>query len=572
MRYIIYCRKSQEAEDRQALSLEGQLTAIRKYAAGLNEVEIIDIVEEARSAKKPGRPAFARVLIDIQQGRADGIIAWHPDRLSRNSVDGGEIIYLLDQGKLKDLRFCTYSFENNPQGKFMLGIMFSNSKYYSDSLSVNVKRGMTLKLEKGWKPGLAPIGYKNCRNSGTIVPDTQHFKAVRQMFDLMLSGAHTPSSIHRIVCNEWRYRTPKRKSLGGSKPALSTIYKILTNPFYAGHIRWKGQLHPGKHKPVVHNDEFARVQTFLGSPLPAPSKNTRFTYAGLFRCGSCGLAVTAERKRKPSGREYTYYHCTRVHRTPRCTEPSVEERVLEAQIADFLDRVTIHKPIYDWLVESLEGSSVDVAAKQADLVKQDQKEVTSLEAQMNSLLDMRQNNYVTDDQFLERREKLQIELGAAQERLHKHQEAALTFEPAQIISFFLCNTKKCFELAPPEAKRKLIKILCSNPSLMDKKPLLTLKKPFEEVAEIAEFRRRCGFVKDIRTATSHQKSPTMRRFRQLIADCNTEKMQTLCYEIRHYLRQYHPALLCEFQAVQSSQSYKDTTQGGSKPLRELRMV
>ncbi len=67
------------------------------------------------------------MLERIKAGEAQGIIAWHPDRLARNSMDGGQVIFLLDQGRLQDLKFCSYSFENLPQGKFMLGIMFSNS-------------------------------------------------------------------------------------------------------------------------------------------------------------------------------------------------------------------------------------------------------------------------------------------------------------------------------------------------------------------------------------------------------------------------------------------------------------
>jgi len=46
------------------------------------------------------------------------------DRLARNSIDGGKIIYLLDTGKLLDLKFPTFWFENTPQGKFMLSIPF----------------------------------------------------------------------------------------------------------------------------------------------------------------------------------------------------------------------------------------------------------------------------------------------------------------------------------------------------------------------------------------------------------------------------------------------------------------
>ena len=94
------------------------------------------------SAKAPGRPVWAAMIKRIEKGEADGIVAWHPDRLARNSVDGGWIIHLLDRRVLKDLKFVSYSYEHSPQGMFMLQIMFGQSKYYVDNLSVNVKRGM----------------------------------------------------------------------------------------------------------------------------------------------------------------------------------------------------------------------------------------------------------------------------------------------------------------------------------------------------------------------------------------------------------------------------------------------
>lgn len=92
-------------------------------------------------------------------GKADGILAWHPDRLARNSVDGGQIIYLLDQTSLNFLRFPVFQFENTSQGKFMLSIMFGQSKYYVDNLS-DTKRGLRARVRNGDFPSQAPFGYQ----------------------------------------------------------------------------------------------------------------------------------------------------------------------------------------------------------------------------------------------------------------------------------------------------------------------------------------------------------------------------------------------------------------------------
>jgi len=60
------------------------------------------------------------MIAEVEKGGTTGLLAWNPDRLARNSVDGGRIIYLVDTGKLTALKFPTFWFENTPQGKFVL--------------------------------------------------------------------------------------------------------------------------------------------------------------------------------------------------------------------------------------------------------------------------------------------------------------------------------------------------------------------------------------------------------------------------------------------------------------------
>ena len=122
-KYFIYARKSTDVEEKQVQSIEGQLDELRLLAKRENLTVIEELVEK-QSAKIPGRPIFNSMISRIERGQANGILSWHPDRLARNSVDGGKIIYLVDMMKISALKFNTFWFEPTPQGKFMLSMPF----------------------------------------------------------------------------------------------------------------------------------------------------------------------------------------------------------------------------------------------------------------------------------------------------------------------------------------------------------------------------------------------------------------------------------------------------------------
>jgi DNA invertase Pin-like site-specific DNA recombinase len=194
-KFFLYARKSTEDEERQVMSIEAQLAELAEYAKR-EGLEVVEQFVESKSAKKPGRKIFNKMIEKIHASKSPvGILAWHPDRLARNSVDGGQIIYLIDQGKIASLRFPTFWFEPTPQGLFMLQVAFGQSKYYSDNLSENVKRGIRQKLRRGEYPGKAPLGYVNNPKTRNIEPDPTKSKIVAKAFEEFAQGKHTLKSL-----------------------------------------------------------------------------------------------------------------------------------------------------------------------------------------------------------------------------------------------------------------------------------------------------------------------------------------------------------------------------------------
>jgi len=180
-KFFLYARKSTDVEDKQVRSIEDQIAELRAFAKQ-ESLTITEVFIEKQSAKIPGRPIFNDMLNRVEQGEANGILAWHADRLARNSVDGGRIIYLLDCGRIQYLKFPTLWFENTPQGKFMLNIVFGQSKYYVDSLAENTKRGLRQKVKRGEYPSLAPIGYLNDKRIKSVVVDKKKSAIIRRAF------------------------------------------------------------------------------------------------------------------------------------------------------------------------------------------------------------------------------------------------------------------------------------------------------------------------------------------------------------------------------------------------------
>jgi len=418
MKYILYARKSTEEDDRQVLSIEAQFVELKEFAAK-EKLEIVASFQEAKTAKEPGRIKFAEMLSLIERGKADGIISWHPDRLARNSVDGGKIIHFVDRGLIKSLKFPTFWFEPTPQGLFMLQIAFGQSKYYVDALRENVTRGMRQKVRNGVWPSKAPLGYLNNPKTRGIDIDSEKAQKVKKIFELYATGNY---NLRELA--EW-YKRINLKSNLDKCMAISQVPKILQNVFYIGLMKYKGELCEATHEPLISKKLFDKVQEIMKERgKPQKVKKHNFAFLGLMKC-PCSAAITADKKIKPSGKEYIYYRCTKK-KGPCQEKYFLRQGELYEQIKSFLQKVSLSSHDTEKVLAEL-NKEESQAKEQAKATVQNLKtSFSEIEKKLEKLLDVYLDETITAEEYASRKEKLVKQKVGLREQIHDFEQKGLS--------------------------------------------------------------------------------------------------------------------------------------------------
>ncbi|MBU1130738.1 recombinase family protein [Patescibacteria group bacterium] len=395
-KYFLYARKSTEDEERQVMSIEAQLAELAEYAKREN-IEITETYIESKSAKKPDREVFNKMIKKINgENEPIGIIAWHPDRLARNSVDGGQIIYLIDINKIVSLRFPTFWFEPTPQGLFMLQVAFGQSKYYSDNLSENVKRGFRQKLRRGEWPTRAPFGYVNNPKTRNIEPDPLKARIIRKTFEEFGKGIYNLKSMSDKLAL-WGIIGKNGKPI-----CKATLHRMLTNSVYLGLITHNGEAFAGTFEPIVSRAAFEAVQKALKQKAKPRHSKIRhdFPFTGLLTCGECGGMITAQWAKK----KYRYYRCSK--KLGKCSQRYLSENLLILQLKQRLQTAALCD---DWadkmlskidLWEKEEAQSAQSSAQNLDVKLKDTE--IKLDKLVNGFLD----GTIEKETFLSKKDEL----------------------------------------------------------------------------------------------------------------------------------------------------------------------
>jgi site-specific DNA recombinase len=476
LKYIAYCRKSRDEADKQILSIEAQIAELKEFAKK-EHLEIKEFIQEAKTAKMPGREQFTLMLKKIEKGEAQGIIAWHPDRLARNSIDGGRIVYLLDTGKLIDLKFPTFWFDNTPQGKFILSIAFGQSKYYIDNLSENVKRGLRQKLRNGVWPGKAPPGYTNNPKTRGVDIDLEKSAAIKKAYEKFASGDYTFTDIAKFL---YKFDL-KRKN--GKSLHINEIRQILSNKFYIGLMFYGGEYHLGAHSCFISKDLFQKVEIELRCRKRNSFKSRRFPFLGLAKCGHCGASVTAEQHTKHyksthHRATYTYYHCTK--KLKPCREPPITGSQMESQLRQIISDVVLPPKWAEVWNKLLERDEILERQSSEAKISNLNCEISNLDIRQNRLINGYLDSIIDSETYKQKKNELfETKLKLEEEKAKVEQGVLSWIEPMQEFINTATNCKKiaraknnCEELA------SFAKRVGSNFFLANRQISATLKNGF----------------------------------------------------------------------------------------------
>ena len=341
LKYVLYVRKSTDDPQRQIRSIDDQIFECMELASrlGLNVVNKNKPLVETKSAKKPGkRPIFRQMLNDLKKGVYDGILAWNPDRLSRNMREGGEIIDMVDEDQIKDLKFVTHTFSKDANGKMLLGMAFVLSKQYSDDLSQKVTRGVRRSFAEGKTP-TPKHGYTKDEN-GLYRPDGHKFELMVKAWELRTEGTSLEEIAEFLNKNGYSRKTKTGRTIPMTKQILTDVFK---DPFYYGILVLQKTgdkvdlriINPN-FQPAISEEIYNKVQSLSFRRIkPAkPHKTAFYPLRALLRCSFCGGNMYVA----PSTGGFKPYLYARCDNKP-CDrkKKSIRMKIIFGFIYDFLE-------------------------------------------------------------------------------------------------------------------------------------------------------------------------------------------------------------------------------------------
>ncbi len=494
--YLIYLRKSQkdrELEDAQGVSdtLQRHRDRLLQLARSRNYV-IAEIFEEVVSGDTIAeRPEMQRLLLAVETGRYAGVLVMEIARLARgNTKDQGVVAEtFLYSGTKIITPDRIYDTAEDTDEEYLEFELFMARREYK-AISRRQMRGKMASLHEGkYIGGTAPYGYEKVKlekqKGQTLRPVPEKAAVVAEIFSLYTRGERqADGEVRRFGAYTIAKQLNSRAipSPAGRLWTASAVKEILTNPTYAGYLRWgyrapkkqvqdgvlretrplnhEAQLLEGKHEAIIPQDtwqEACRIRAGRShTPMPT-RKQLSNPLAGVLSCAQCGRSMLGLPQKKGRGGAALMIKC------PTVGCPTVSSNLQEVEQA-LMETLRGWLAQYEAEQESLQAPQSDEdTAAHAREVRRLQAEREKLQTQQDALYDLLEQGAYDKDTFLARSRVLSARrtaLDASLSACHRRIQQANTAQQARL--HLIPNMARILteyqSLPSPAAKNQLLKL------------------------------------------------------------------------------------------------------------------
>ncbi len=366
----IYIRLSRDDGNIESDSIVSQRSLLKRYIEENNYTLTEEYVDDGYSGTNFDRPAFKRMINDVEKSKINMIITKDMSRLGRDYIGTGELIE--KYFPCKNVRYIAINdgidtFIDNTNNDIAPFKAIMNDMYAKD-ISKKVKTSLHSRMKDGlYVSGRCPYGFmKDSNNKNHLIINEEQAETVRLIFDLALKGKtyhfiaqeltkrkiKTPASYYNYIWNK------KCISQKYGVWVDTTVKAILTNQIYVGDsvqgktkkINYKIKktvkndpkdyiIVENTHEAIIDKDTFNYVQTLLSKNVKRPEKKRFYLLDGLLYCGECKHRITVRYQNK-TGRSYTtcdYYRTYSKYHV--CTTHTNNYEILENIILDNIKEV-----------------------------------------------------------------------------------------------------------------------------------------------------------------------------------------------------------------------------------------
>lgn len=414
----------------EGFSIPAQREANQRKADELGARIVREFVDAGESARSADRDGLKEMLAFIAASRVQFCLVHKLDRLARNRADDVKIHEALIAAGVT-LVSATESIDQTPSGMLVHGIMSSIAEFYSRNLATEVTKGLTQKVAQGGTPMRAPIGYLNVRRTDeqgreirTVEVDPERAPLIAWAFETYAKGETSVTGLLRDLTARGltTVPSPKRPSKQLGK---NSLYKLLTNPYYAGVIRYKGALYPGAHEPLIDPALFDTVQSLLRARTAKMTRHVQHAHhlKGLLHCGTCGARMLLDFATNPRGTTYAYFVCSgRASKRTSCTRRAVPVAVAERLVADSYASITISDQTYRHLAAEVDAAFDSHMAGRDQEIADLMANRAKLEAESDKLLAAHFADAIDLPTLKRHQDRIRAGLADIEQRLAHHDE------------------------------------------------------------------------------------------------------------------------------------------------------